>query len=78
MLELAPNYYKKFRCLGSECPDTCCQGWRIVLDKKTHDKYTNLELKLLDKNQKNTLEKQYPSEVFFSFISMDKIIFVLS
>ena len=73
MLELAPNYYKKFRCLGSECPDTCCQGWRIVLDKKTHDKYTNSRVKTIrQKSEKYIRKNNNPSEVFFSFISMDE------
>ena len=25
----------KFRCLGSECPDTCCKGWGMQLTKET-------------------------------------------
>ena len=24
-----PEYYKQFRCLAGECPDTCCVGWEI-------------------------------------------------
>ena len=24
-----------FRCLGSECPATCCQGWRVPVDDDT-------------------------------------------
>ena len=73
MFELAPNYYKKFRCLGTECPDTCCQGWRIVLDKKTHDKYTNSSVKTIrQKSDKYIKKNNNPSEDFFSFISMDE------
>lgn len=73
MLELAPNYYKKFRCLGTECPDTCCQGWRIALDKKTHDKYTNSKVKTIRQKSEKYIKKiNNPSEVFFSYISMDE------
>lgn len=24
-----PRYYGNFRCVGDECPDNCCFGWRI-------------------------------------------------
>jgi hypothetical protein len=26
----------KFKCLGSDCPDTCCYGWKIQIDSKTN------------------------------------------
>ena len=44
MAEIAPNYVNEFNCLGSDCIDTCCQGWNINIDKNTHDKYQKLEL----------------------------------
>lgn len=34
-----PHYYKKFRCSGSECPDTCCAGWQIMIDRRSLKKY---------------------------------------
>lgn len=34
-----PHYYKRFRCIASECPDTCCAGWEIVIDDRTLKKY---------------------------------------
>lgn len=39
---LVPQYLKKFNCLTSECEDTCCAGWSISIDKKTYEKYTQL------------------------------------
>lgn len=36
---LLPRYVKRFRCIGSECEDTCCSGWQITLDKKTFNAY---------------------------------------
>ena len=36
---LVPDYYPKFRCLGSDCEDTCCYGWRVDIDKKTYKLY---------------------------------------
>jgi lysine-N-methylase len=36
---LQPSYYETFRCVGSECEDTCCKGWRVPVDKQTYEKY---------------------------------------
>jgi len=36
---LQPSYYETFRCVGAECEDTCCRGWRIPVDKETYEKY---------------------------------------
>src|SRR5579883_1030453 len=33
------EYYAKFRCIGSDCEDTCCAGTGVVIDKKTYEKY---------------------------------------
>lgn len=37
-----PGYYKKFRCLAGECPDTCCIGWKITVDRETEKTYQKL------------------------------------
>lgn len=34
-----PCYYKEFRCIADNCPDTCCAGWDVVLDKKSLERY---------------------------------------
>ncbi|NFG62363.1 flagellin lysine-N-methylase [Clostridium sp. CMCC3677] len=34
-----PDYYKDFECIASECEDTCCAGWEIVIDDETYDYY---------------------------------------
>ncbi len=39
MIYTVPDYYKKFRCLASECPATCCAGWKIVIDDRTLKRY---------------------------------------
>ena len=38
-----PHYYCKFKCTAADCQDTCCAGWKIVIDKKTLKKYKNME-----------------------------------
>lgn len=37
-----PYYYKNFLCLGGECPDTCCGGWKIAIDEESYRKYRNV------------------------------------
>ena len=37
-----PNIYKKFKCIGSACKNTCCAGWNIALDPDTADYYRKL------------------------------------
>lgn len=34
-----PNYFNEFKCIASECEDTCCAGWEIVIDDESYDKY---------------------------------------
>ncbi|MCR1841790.1 flagellin lysine-N-methylase [Murimonas intestini] len=38
-----PDYYKKFRCIAADCPDTCCTGWKISIDEKTLEKYRDVD-----------------------------------
>ena len=38
-----PEYFKEFKCIASECEDTCCAGWGIVIDDETYDKYTKVQ-----------------------------------
>lgn len=39
---LRPDFYDDFRCKGFDCQYTCCQEWRVDLDKKTFKTYHNL------------------------------------
>lgn len=34
-----PSYFNEFRCIADRCPDTCCAGWEVVLDEKSHKSY---------------------------------------
>ena len=34
-----PDYYRDFRCIAGECPDTCCGGWKISIDDRTWKTY---------------------------------------
>ncbi|MCR5097903.1 MAG: flagellin lysine-N-methylase [Lachnospiraceae bacterium] len=34
--------YKKFHCLGPDCPQSCCMGWQIPVEKETFQRYADL------------------------------------
>ncbi|MEE2695410.1 MAG: flagellin lysine-N-methylase [Pseudomonadota bacterium] len=75
MHEIVPRYYEKFKCIGSECPETCCEGWRISMDEGAYKKYQALDNNKL-KNTAKKYIKKYPSEVedqvkgYFAYIEL--------
>lgn len=36
-----PQYFDRFRCIAADCEDTCCNGWEILVDRGTYEKYQN-------------------------------------
>ena len=40
-----PYYYSQFKCIADNCPATCCDGWAIVIDDKSMDRYRSLPAK---------------------------------
>jgi len=39
MQMLVPKFVERFECIGAKCPDTCCAGWQVSIDKKTFNTY---------------------------------------
>jgi len=33
------QHFHQFRCIADRCPDTCCAGWQVNVDKSTYEKY---------------------------------------
>lgn len=40
---LKADYFDQFVCTASDCPQICCQGWKISVEKETYEKYRRLE-----------------------------------
>ena len=40
-------YAESFRCIGSACEDTCCQGWSVPIDRAAYEKYHSLPVSAL-------------------------------
>jgi len=46
---LQPKYYSKFQCDPIKCHETCCERWKIIIDKITYQKYTQSENAIIKK-----------------------------
>lgn len=47
-----PAYYSEFRCIAAACPDSCCQGWDVVIDSETEEFYNSVQGDFGDKLRK--------------------------
>ncbi len=50
---LQPQYLNDFKCIGPECEDSCCKGWRVNIDKAIYQKYRKCPDKQLREKMKN-------------------------
>lgn len=55
---LLPKYVSQFRCIGSECEDNCCTGWRVTIDKKTFNAYRQATHPLLIQRFSRKIKRQ--------------------
>ncbi len=66
-------YAETFRCIGSACEDTCCQGWSVPIDQAAYVKYQSLSPSPLSaKINASLLAMPQPaSKAIFAKIQMD-------
>ena len=38
-----PTFYKDFKCIAGNCPDSCCQGWEVDADADSLEYYNTLD-----------------------------------
>lgn len=50
-----PDYYKNFKCIASECKDTCCAGWEVDVDEKAQEYYKTVEGDFGKRLKENTI-----------------------
>lgn len=68
-----PIYMQKFKCIGGECEDSCCAGWRVVFDKKTTQSYLSApheEVRIIAKANIKKI-KENRSSANYSFVQMN-------
>ncbi len=42
MILKTPSFYKDFKCIAGDCPDSCCQGWEVDADSTSLEFYKTL------------------------------------
>lgn len=42
MRYVKPHYFDEFKCTADKCQDTCCAGWKIMIDDASLKKYMNI------------------------------------
>ena len=42
MRYVKPHFYDSFVCTAGDCPDTCCAGWEVDVDKKSSAYFSHL------------------------------------
>ncbi len=40
---VTPRFYKDFKCIAGDCPDSCCQGWEVDADDASMEFYKGLD-----------------------------------
>ena len=44
-----PDFYRRFKCIGSKCVHNCCIGWEIDIDDDTYKKYRSADNRLTER-----------------------------
>lgn len=71
---LIPLYMKDFQCIADRCEYSCCEGWKITLDKKTYKKYKNCRHESLKTtiNESIRRNRKEPSDINYGIINMNE------
>lgn len=64
-----PTFYKDFKCIAGDCPDSCCQGWEVDADDDSLEYYKSLS---------NHLEIKQRIDRVLSVDEFDNVIFTLA
>ena len=49
MILRTPSFYKDFKCIAGECPDSCCQGWEVDADDDSLNYYKTINNEIKNK-----------------------------
>lgn len=63
MQVLQPQYFEHFRCIGADCEDTCCEGWGVVVDQGTYEKYQNSPVQRIPGEALSSLVEINPASI---------------
>lgn len=67
-----PKFADRFECLGAQCPEDCCSGWQITIDKSTYETYQRSEHKGLKNRFRSEVVPLKQEQTEESFASIAK------
>jgi lysine-N-methylase len=75
---IRPEYAERFHCIGPACEDSCCEGWRVHIDRQTYERYQAIPAgplrTLIDANilrQPHAEGVSNPSQEPFALVKME-------
>lgn len=70
---LVPLHVSRFSCIGPDCEDNCCTGWRVNLDKKTFNAYRQVKAPALADRLTQQVKRQrsQASDANYARIELD-------
>jgi lysine-N-methylase len=72
-----PKYVSKFKCIGSDCEDSCCIDWSVVIDKESYLKtMAHPELKSIAKEVMQPMNKSSDDRIIIRFNEQGKCPFL--
>lgn len=66
MKHIYPTYYKKFKCIANECPDSCCKDWDVVVDEESESFYNSVHTPFGEKIRSLTITDNDGDRIFVS------------
>ncbi len=76
---IKPIYYKNFKCIAGDCPDSCCQGWEVDADEQSLNYYKTLDPLLKIKQRiDSVLNKDEFDNTIFSLVEKKRCPFLNS
>ncbi len=64
MQSFCPEYYNSFKCIANRCPDSCCQGWDVVVDELSEAYYSSVDSEFGDKIRRVTVTDDDGDRIF--------------
>lgn len=61
---VTPLFYKDFKCIAGDCPDSCCQGWEVDADEKSLAYYKTINGEIRDKIDSVLDKDEYGNTIF--------------
>lgn len=70
---LVPLHVSRFGCIGPDCEDNCCTGWRVTIDKKTFNAYRQVKVPVLAERLERRVKRQrsQASDANYARIELD-------